>query len=371
MLGYTVALTLQNKILIQQASSQLAKVFQRLNKFQEANFYLNQSITYKDSLQIEENARRTNELEFNYLLEKKQNEITLLEKDKSIQLAKGRYQYLITAGLMVMIVFLATFVFFIQKSKRSEIQAKDLILQQKQVLEKQAKDLEELNTYKNKIFSILSHDIRNPISSLNQVVELINEEVLTVEDFKHIKDRLHAQLKSINILLDNLLNWSKNQLEGELLPNKREINLSDLINQNISLFNEFTKQKQLTIANSVPNDFLVWFDPNHLEVALRNILFNAIKFSFPKGKIEISAEKSEGEILISISDTGKGMDEIELSSLFSYNKKPGVYGTKGERGAGIGLILTKEFVSKNDGKILVQSKVNEGSTFKLVFPDLI
>ncbi len=370
-LGYYAAFKLHNKVQILEASSQLAKVLQKLNKFQEANFYLNQSIIYKDSLQIEENATRTHELEFNYLLEKKQNEITLLEKDNSIQIAKSRFQYSITIGLLVMIVFLAISVYFIQRSRANEIQAKELVTQQKHAIERQAKDLEELNIYKNKIFSILSHDIRNPISSLNQIVELINEDVLTINDLNHLKDRLHGQLKSINILLDNVLNWSKNQLEGELLPNKKETNLTLLVNQNITLFEEFAQQKQLVLNNMVPDDFMVWVDPNHLDLAVRNILFNAIKFSFQKGTIEIKIEKKEGEVFISISDNGKGMDEFELESLFSYNKQPGIYGTNGERGAGIGLILTKEFVSKNDGKILVQSKVNEGSTFTLVFPDLV
>ncbi len=369
--GYDLALQSNNKRQIYDAAKQYAIILQKLNRHKQANQYLNISILYKDSLQIEDNARRTHELEFNYLLEKKQNEITLLEKDNSIQIAKSRFQYSITIGLLVLIVFLAISVYIIQRSRANEIQAKDLVTQQKQAIERQAKDLEELNIYKNKIFSILSHDIRNPIFSLNQIVELINEDVLTINDLNHLKDRLHGQLKSINILLDNVLNWSKNQLEGELLPNKKETNLSLLVNQNITLFEEFAQQKQLVLNNMVPDDFMVWVDPNHLDLAVRNILFNAIKFSFQNGTIEIKIEKKEGEVFISISDNGKGMDEFELESLFSYNKQPGIYGTNGERGAGIGLILTKEFVSKNDGKILVQSKVNEGSTFTLVFPDLV
>ena len=119
----------------------------------------------------------------------------------------------------------------------------------------------------------------------------------------------------------------------------------------------------------MPQDFKVWVDPNHLDVAIRNILFNAIKFSFQSSKVEVIAEIIDGKAHISIKDKGKGMDETELSTLFSFNKQPGIYGTKGERGAGIGLILTREFVKKNGGEILVQTEPNKGSTFTLVFPE--
>lgn len=366
--GYTLALGNHNKAQIYKGAKQLAQVFQKLKKYEEANQYLNTSILYKDSLLVEENAQRTYELEYNYLLEKKQNEIILLEKDKSIQSAKSKFQYAITIGLMVIVVFLVVFVYFIQRSRDSEIKAKELVTKQKLAIEQQAQNLDELNTYKNKIFSILSHDIRNPISSLNQVVELINEDVLTIDDFKHIKDRLHGQLKSINILLENVLNWSKSQLEGEAKPNKIHLKLRPIVEQNLALFDEFIQQKKLHIENLVSSDFTMLIDSNHLDVAIRNILFNAIKFTFDGGVITIDAVTLGDEVRISVSDTGKGMDQETLKTLFSFNKQPGIYGTKGERGAGIGLILTEEFVNKNGGEILVQSKENEGSTFSLVFP---
>ncbi len=369
--GYQLALGTHNKPQIYKGAQHMALVFQKLKKYQDATQYLNISILYKDSLLIEENAQRTYELEYNYLLEKKQNEIIILEKDNSIQAARSKFQYAITIGLLVIVIFLVVFVYIINRSRGNEIKAKELVTIQKLALEKQAKNLDELNTYKNKIFSILSHDIRNPISSLNQVVELINEDVLTIDDLKFIKDRLHGQLNSINILLDNVLNWSKSQLEGELKPNQQEVDLSSFMFQSLNLFAQFIEQKNLQIENKITPGFKVWVDPNHLDVAIRNILFNAIKFSFQNGKITLMAHIEGKEVFVSIKDEGKGMDKKELQTLFSFNKQPGVFGTKGERGTGIGLILTKEFVIKNGGRILVESAENKGSTFILVFPVVV
>ncbi len=367
--GYQIALKSNNKMQVYEAAKGLAKAYEGLGNVNDAIQFLKISIVYRDSLFSEENTNRTHQIEYDYLLEKKQNEIKLLEKDNAIQTAKSQFTYSVAIGLSIIILILGVLVYFIMVSRAKEIKSKEIVIQQKQSIEKQAKDLEELNLYKNKIFSILTHDIRNPIASLNQVVELMGDDLLNAEDLSFIKNRLTNQLKSINILLDNVLNWSKSQLEGELKPLASQVNVADLVNQSISLFEQFAQQKQVSVHNLVPQDFKVWVDPNHLDVAIRNILFNAIKFSFQSSKVEVIAVIIDGKAHISIKDKGKGMDETELSTLFSFNKQPGIYGTKGERGAGIGLILTREFVKKNGGEILVQTEPNKGSTFTLVFPE--
>jgi signal transduction histidine kinase len=367
--GYKIAQKSNNKMQIYEAAKGLAKAYEGLGNVNDAIQYLKISIVYRDSLFSEENTNRTHQIEYDYLLEKKQNEIQLLEKDNAIQTAKSQFTYSVAIGLAIIILILGVLVYFVLASRAKEIKSKEIVIQQKQAIEKQAKDLEELNLYKNKIFSILTHDIRNPIASLNQVVELMGDDLLNAEDLGFIKNRLANQLKSINILLDNVLNWSKSQLEGELKPMASHVQLSNLVNQSIELFEQFAQQKQVSVHNLVPQDFKVWVDPNHLDLAIRNILFNAIKFSFQNSSVEIFAETKQGKAYLSIKDKGKGMDEAELATLFSFNKQPGVYGTQGERGAGIGLILTREFVTKNGGEILVQTEPNKGSTFTLVFPE--
>ncbi len=366
--GYKLANKVHHKLQLYEASKYLAEAYEKDGNNPLQIKYLKESILYKDSLYNEENARKTKEIEFNYLLDKKQNEITILEKDRSIQQARNRFQYLLLVVLIIGIVGLLLFTFYVNKFRVKEKQAKELIIQQKAALEKQAQNLEELNNYKNKTFSILSHDLRNPISSLAQILDLIDHEVLSEEDFAQVKGRFKAQLKSLRLLLDNTLNWSKSQMSGELQAHKKMVNVRELVLRNFDLFKENAADKNLKLSLQVPPDLFVLMDQDHLDIILRNALQNAIKFTFPEGEIHVTAFQNTDSITIQVKDNGQGMSTDTLNSLFSYKKQPGIYGTNGERGAGIGLILTKEFVDRNLGQIKVKSELNKGTEIAFNFP---
>jgi signal transduction histidine kinase/tetratricopeptide (TPR) repeat protein len=366
--GYKLASKVHHKLQLFESSKYLAEAYEKDGNTLLQIKFLKESILYKDSLFNEENARKTKEIEFNYLLEKKQNEITILEKDRSIQQARNRFQYLLLIVLLIGIIGLLLFTFYVNKFRVKEKQAKELIIQQKAALEKQAHNLEELNNYKNKTFSILSHDLRNPISSLAQILDLIDHEVLSEEDFGKVKGRFKAQLKSLRLLLDNTLNWSKSQMSGELQANKKMVNVRELVLRNYELFKENAAEKSLKLNIQVPSDLFVLMDPDHLDIILRNAIQNAIKFTFPEGQVDVLAFQKNESITIQIKDNGQGMSTDTLNSLFSYKKQPGIYGTNGERGAGIGLILTKEFVDRNLGQINVKSELNKGTEIEFNFP---
>ncbi|OYU97532.1 MAG: hypothetical protein CFE21_04360 [Bacteroidetes bacterium B1(2017)] len=366
--GFRIAKEIQNKIHIYEGAKCLADAYAKINNLAKENAFLKVYLSYKDSIFNDETSRKSHQIEFNYLLEKKQNEITLLEKDKSIQQAKHNFQQLLLIGLASVILLLVLFLFFINRFRLKETHAKKLILKQKQELEAQAIDLKELNIYKDKTFSILSHDLKNPVSNLTNFVELLDQEVLTESDFAMARVTFRKQLKSINLLLDNTLSWAKTQMAGELKPVKEHTLIALLVQRNFDLFKQQAEDKSIQLSKDVPETVSAWVDPNHLDCILRNILFNAIKFTPNNGQVHVISFVKESMVYVQIKDTGLGMNKEDLANLFTYKMKQGNYGTNGERGAGIGLILCKDFVDRNNGTIEVKSELNVGTTFTVGFP---
>jgi signal transduction histidine kinase len=366
--GYTISQKTKTIQHLVEATKLLAEAFEKSNQPAIAVSFFKKYIQYKDSLLNEENNRNAQEMEFNYLLEKKQNLITLLQKDQSIQKAKSDMQHLVTIALFVLVCFLVIFAFIINKFRIKEIRARELIGHQKREIENQAKNLEDLNLYKDKTFSILSHDLRNPISSLTNVVDLMDQNVINEEDFSLMRHSFRSQLKSINLLLDNTLNWSKSQMTGELNPNKNKIDISSIVERNFDLFRQNAIGKNITLSKNVDSNIPLILDENHFDIILRNIIYNGIKFTPIGGQVRVEAFQKNNIAFIKIIDTGKGMDQETIDTLFTYQNFNRKYGTNGESGAGIGLVLTHEFVQRNNGEISVTSQENIGTEFTLTFP---
>lgn len=366
--GYTISQKTKNIQHLVEATKLLAEAFEKSNQPTNAVSFYKKYIQFKDSLLNQENNRNAQEMEFNYLLEKKQNLITLLQKDQSIQKAKSDMQHLVTIALFVLVCFLGIFAFIINKFRIKEIRARELIGHQKREIENQAKNLEDLNLYKDKTFSILSHDLRNPISSLTNVVDLMDQNVINEEDFSLMRQSFRSQLRSINLLLDNTLNWSKSQMTGELNPNKNNIDISSIIERNFDLFSQNAIGKNITLSMKVDNNIPLILDENHFDIILRNIIYNGIKFTPFGGQVRVEAFQKNNKACIKIIDTGKGMSQETIDSLFTYQNLNSKYGTNGESGAGIGLVLTYEFVQRNNGEISVTSQENIGTEFTLTFP---
>ncbi|MEN9457600.1 MAG: hypothetical protein RL135_161, partial [Bacteroidota bacterium] len=269
----------------------------------------------------------------------------------------------------VLIGLLILFIYFINYKRVKEKEIKELITIQKDEIEAQAIHLNELNLFKTKTFSILSHDLRGPISSFSTIFDLLDNNDLNEEEFKMLIDKLRIQLKSINILLDNTLNWSKTQMKGELWPQKEVVKVVDFVDRNFNLFEYNATKKQILLEKEIGNETAVFVDPNHLDIILRNIIFNAIKFTKVGGKVLVKVLKLEtNQVEIMVIDNGVGMKPECVKDLFTYKNQYGNYGTGGEPGAGIGLILTKDFIDRNGGELKVESIEGVGTTFAITFP---
>ncbi|MFY8191186.1 MAG: tetratricopeptide repeat protein [Bacteroidia bacterium] len=366
--GYANSVKIESVVGQIDASEQLAIAYEKTGQLAKSIAYHKLYKQAKAKLINAETSTRAQQIEFKYLLEKKENEIALLEKEKSLQEAKDNFKELLILAMIALILFLVIMAYLIHVYRVKETHAKELIFNQQAEIINQTRNLEELNLFKDKTFSILSHDLRTPIANLNGILNLIDVNLLSTEDFNLMIVKLKDQFNSINLLLENTLNWAKSQMSGELLPAKERLNISGIVQRNFDLFKENLEQKEITATYKEAESIYVFADPNHLDIILRNIILNAIKFTHKNGQIMVTSTIEDKQIKIAISDTGSGISEEKIESLFKYNKQQVTYGTDGEKGAGIGLILTREIAFRNAAEIKVESAVSIGTTFTIIFP---
>jgi signal transduction histidine kinase len=236
-------------------------------------------------------------------------------------------------------------------------------LQQKnREIQNQTLQLRNLNSTKDKLFSIISHDLRSPVASLKALMEIVNTTGLTQEEFVDITKVLKRNLDSVYDDLDNLLLWAQTQLKG-LKAVPENIDLRIIADEKINVFVELAENKKLKIFNFIPEGLTVLADKNHIGLVFRNLLANAVKFNRTGGEIKILASETDDECEISITDSGVGINESDLEKLFNPETHFTTPGTHKEKGMGIGLLLTKEFLEKNGGTIRVSSRAGSGTTF--------
>lgn len=256
--------------------------------------------------------------------------------------------------------------------KNSEMKALNATLSDsKAIIEEDARRLEKLNAEKNKFFSIISHDLRGPLSGLIGLSEIIFKEADTIskEDLKEYAGMLFDSSKQVFNLLENLLEWSKMQM-NVVSFNPEQIRLRPLLENTEELLNQEVQKKNHHLTLDCPDELDIFADRNMLKSVIRNMIGNAIKYTPPGGEIVVTAIKSDnGETEIIFKDNGIGMDETQLQSLFKIDNKTSRPGTEGESSTGLGLFLCKDFIQKHNGNIKVKSTAGDGTTFFIGFPE--
>lgn len=233
-------------------------------------------------------------------------------------------------------------------------------------VEKQRQALFSLNKDKEKMFSILAHDIRSPMATLENLLQLFHQDLLTENERVETVGLLKNQVSQLGSVIDNLLRWSVRGMQGiQTLP--VVFFLQPLFGEILQFFDLLIRQKQLTIHIQIPERVALVADYDQIAVILRNLLSNAVKFSKVGGRITISAIEKGDLIHVIIKDEGMGMDDSRLNMLFTSSQFSS-RGTAGERGFGIGLILCAEFTRLNGGSISVESRPHKGSTFTVSLP---
>ncbi len=239
----------------------------------------------------------------------------------------------------------------------------------RKILKIRADELKAANAGKDRLFSIIAHDLRHPLANLKSLLELLlfDYDRLTKENiircFKEIKDSTDETYN----LLQNLLQWSQNEM-GNLSYKPVPFILSDSVNSSIKLFKQSSEKKNITIDYDPENNLKVFADKDMIETILRNLINNAIKFSFENSSVIITEQMADGKAELKIQDFGTGISENNKKELLDKSKVVTTRGTKNEKGTGVGLNLCYEFAEKNSGRLWFESKEGKGSTFYFTLP---
>lgn len=224
---------------------------------------------------------------------------------------------------------------------------------------------------KDKLFSIIGHNLRGPIGSLSSALEMMSEDPDCLSKKERISffKSLHISVDSAYNLLENLLKWSSSQL-GTIAFNPVKIDLRILININIELFSSIAKDKDIYLHSEVEKSDLIYADEDMLMIIIQNLISNALKFTTKSGEVKVSSAHKEDFIEISVQDTGIGINEKNQKKLFRLDEHFTTYGTHNEKGSGMGLLLCREFVEKHNGHIWIKSEPGKGSVFTFSMPCL-
>ncbi|MNS49121.1 Sporulation kinase A [compost metagenome] len=252
----------------------------------------------------------------------------------------------------------------------SELELKNQDIESQQMLiTAQNHNLSELNQTKNKLFSILSHDLRSPIASIQQVLGLLREGEISSEELKVLAEHLITQVDSTSIMLNNILHWSMTQLDGAKI-NKENIDLEKVVRDSIAGLNLMAKAKEIKfIHTNSEKDTVVDADKGHVQIILNNLLSNAIKFTPIAGTIEIRYSEDGTFIHMHINDSGQGISQAKIEEILNFDKRVvSEKGTGFEEGTGLGLLLVKQFLSDNNGQLDIVHHQEGGTEFIASLP---
>ncbi|MDR3714912.1 MAG: HAMP domain-containing sensor histidine kinase [Puia sp.] len=264
-------------------------------------------------------------------------------------------------NLVAFFICLTTILFYYrhqQKIYQAKLEKMNLYLNGK------SKGLEDLNRSKEKIFSILSHDLRQPLISVKSLLQLMNRQALSKEAFRDLSANVNQSLDSIILSLDNTLNWSINQLKG-IRTRPEPVNLYEIAGNVYELLQENICRKSILFIDNIQVLAKVYADKEQVTIILRNLVSNAIKFTNTGGLIHLSAKEKSTSWELSVEDNGIGMDDEMIRKIFDAEQHFTRLGTANEKGTGLGLRLVKELVERNDGDISVTSLPGKGTTFSL------
>ncbi len=327
----------------------LTKIYNEKKNYDQALSYNLLASRLKDSIQIVNNKNKLAILKVKTELEKqKQQEIFNIKEEMNQQKAV----ILITA-LLLSFLFIVLILVRRNGRKQSRIAA----------------ELQSMNAVKNKIFAIIGHDLKAPIGTLQELLSLYKQEDITAEEFKKITPRLKTNVDYSAFSLNNLLLWAQTQMKGvETEP--ENIDLRTAINLVLELYNEQLAQKNISIGFDLFYETKIYIDREHLNIILRNIIANSIKYSYQNQKITISTISQNQKAKITICDKGIGMDNKHIADILNRKNHTSKLGTNKEKGTGLGLEICQELLVLNDGKLEIESKPNQGSCFHIILPEV-
>jgi signal transduction histidine kinase len=274
----------------------------------------------------------------------------------------SRYFDLITSYL-VSIVFIYFITFYLRQNLDKE---KEIALERAREIDKQNQELERLNHDKSKLLSIISHDLRSPLSSIQTYLEMLNRMNLDTEKRNLVQQQLLEQTRSTTAMLNNLVTWSKGQMHG-MKVHPKPFSPIAVVEEIVKVHDPIAQHKGIAINIHVGTDSFAYADPDMVSIALRNLINNAIKFTRNNGNVDIYIDSGDEHLVIKIADNGVGIKKEDAAKLLN-GSATATYGTNNEKGMGLGLMLAKEYIVANDGHITFDSEYGKGTTFSIGLP---
>lgn len=379
-IAYDLAIQSNNLSILKISTQKMAELWEKVGNSDSALYYLKKAVDLNAEIEELYNKQRLDEMLTRYESEVKEKENALLRASNTEITAQAERRKLFLIGTAIIALALVLFLIFlyrsyavIKKLNNSLAQSNIEIGKQNKALNQLNKDfqeknteLDELNKLNNKLLRIISHDMRSPLASLSQVIELILTDTLEQEKARWMLEKLQQDLSKTTDLLNNLLNWAKSQLEG-LKLNPVPCDILKISNETVSLYDWWVKEKSIHVVNKLPTDVRLLVDENMFKLILRNFYTNAIKFSQLGGTIELVGERGQDNTFkVGIRDFGVGMSKEKLESLFRLQTSS--KGTANELGTGLGLYLSNEAAIQSGGRVYAESTINEGSTFWVELP---
>jgi signal transduction histidine kinase len=353
------SLALSREVFDLELQSRIKATYSQL--YEKTGDFQNALRTYKNYKALEDsifNSRKMVELS------KLQQEYENETKDKEIALQKKNLERveMIQNILVVILALIIILMINLYRSGQRRRKINQLLVKHQNEMEIRGRELMELNNLKDKFFSIISHDLRSPVNALSGVLDLMEQGAITPDEQRSLIKSLQGQFEQTRNLLDNLLDWALVQMD-KIVVKMEPINVQKVVANNIKLL-RVAQEKKIDLKNNIKEDLNALSDPNMVNLVLRNLMLNAIKFTHQGGIIEVSAEQEGDWVVVSVKDNGVGIAPENLEQIFDKSTHYTTRGTANEKGTGLGLKLCKEFVEKNGGKIWVESELGKGSTFK-------
>lgn len=363
------ALKSQDKTALMQFYQVKKDFYRNSGRFEEALLYAEKYQEVGAEIHSLDQTNIREKLKVKFDISQKNNENDLLRREAELNTLKLTNQRNIIWGVGIFIFVLIILLLILSRMYGINKIANRQLRSKHNLLDKDKKNLEKINIQKNNLFSIVAHDVKSPLGaimiSINMLKDNIND--FSAQELNLLTTELSRQTEGLYDLLDNVLTWAKSQMEGYKFNRKSHL-VFKLIKELAAAEKQTILKKQLEFINEIPTDFEVWADAQVLEVVLRNLINNAIKFTPPNGMVKVEVEKNDMESRISIIDNGLGICQEKIDQIFIKRERYTRKGTGEEEGNGIGLILCSEIANAMGGGIEVKSTVGRGSVFTLIIP---
>ncbi|MDN3667291.1 ATP-binding protein [Algibacter miyuki] len=323
---------------------------------EKALAYLEDLKAISDTINKNNNIKELRILKSNLEFEQKKEQYISESQQKHV--LQRSYIYF---SILIILAF-AIIIFILKKNNKTQNALNQKLLENTEALKKNEIHLNEANNTKSRLFSIIAHDLKGPIDSFKSLLDLFNKSELSKTEFMHFMPQIGENIDSIAFTLNNLLTWGQSQMDG-LSTKPDVIPLKTLVDESLRLLSKQAEVKSISTINNIDKNVIAWSDRDQIDVVIRNLISNALKFTREHGIITISAVEKALFWEVQIQDNGVGMSEDALSKIFTENETASSYGTRNEKGTGLGLRVCKEMVENNGGTIWVESNLNYGSSF--------